>query len=266
MVLEQIEKSDKTQAGIHLAGVVILAGGNSKRMGSPKAMLTLATGETLLNYHVRQAISLNVPVMIADNSRGFEVDKAVVSRTNVPIFHIKDYAQTSFNDQNSYDKQCSYDKHSSIDPSKGNNKGADKETGGALVAIASALQALEALDNNQVIESKSSSWLLVISCDSLISASTLWQHLSRFININDNKQSVICLSDESHLYPLLALYRLNIEIDLRDYIQKGQRRVMRFIEPISLAVPISEQWQYLTNFNTPEDFQKACMVLSNPML
>lgn len=51
-----------------LAGIVILAGGASKRMGSPKAQLTLPSNETLLDYHVQHSIMLNVPIMIADLS------------------------------------------------------------------------------------------------------------------------------------------------------------------------------------------------------
>ncbi|SUD98919.1 NTP transferase domain-containing protein [Psychrobacter phenylpyruvicus] len=45
-----------------LAGVLILAGGLSTRMGSPKALLTLPNGETLLDYHVRSAARLGVPI------------------------------------------------------------------------------------------------------------------------------------------------------------------------------------------------------------
>ncbi len=78
---------------MRLAGVVILAGGNSKRMGTPKAKLKLPGGETLLNYHVRHATPLNVPIMIADNEHGFKVDEALAARSKAPIFHIKDYGQ-----------------------------------------------------------------------------------------------------------------------------------------------------------------------------
>ena len=78
---------------------------------------------------------------------------------------------------------------------------------------------------------------------------------------NQNNNSVICLSDDSHLYPLLGLYSLSIESELRAYIDSGQRRVMRFIEPICQAVTFDPQWHPLTNFNTPEDFAKACQAL-----
>lgn len=60
---------------MELAGVVILAGGESSRMGSPKALLSIPTGEAksehLLDFHIRHAKKLTVPIMVADNSKGF---------------------------------------------------------------------------------------------------------------------------------------------------------------------------------------------------
>ena len=41
---------------VGLAGIVILAGGLSTRMGSPKALLTLPSGQSLLNYHVQLSL------------------------------------------------------------------------------------------------------------------------------------------------------------------------------------------------------------------
>jgi len=226
-------------ADMRLAGVVILAGGNSKRMGSPKAKLKLRNGETLLDYHVRHAIELNVPIMIADNERSFEVDKELATHSKAPLFHIKDY------DQN--DKKADNDK--------------SKDTGGALVAIESALQVLSPLADNRNSAVKSAAYLMVISCDSLIKATELWIKLSAAVSLNDNNKSVVCLSDDSHLYPLLGLYQLAIEPELRAYLDSGQRRVIRFIEPICEKVAFDQQWQDLTNFNTPADFAKACQTL-----
>ena len=74
-MVEVVDGSIEVDKFNRLAGIVILAGGASKRMGTPKAELILPTGELLLDYHVRQALELSaavtntVPVMIADNGR-----------------------------------------------------------------------------------------------------------------------------------------------------------------------------------------------------
>lgn len=224
-----------------LAGVVILAGGASRRMGTAKASLTLPSGEQLLDYHVRQASELQVPILIADNGRGFVINSdAALSERSSPVMHIADYSSNS----------------------DANNCHETMNTGGALIAIESALQTLLGLQDSHESKNQNILWLLVISCDSLIPAADLWSTLQQSVHQAIDKQ-VICLEDDSHLYPLLGLYRLDIEPELKAYIDSGQRRVMPFIQPRVQAVSFIKEWQYLTNFNTPENFARACTSLLN---
>ena len=242
-----------------LAGIVILAGGASKRMGSPKAELILPTGERLLDYHIRQALELsaammgNISIMIADNGRGFTINPNLMKKhPKSSIFYITDYLSVN----NVLVKNASINETYISD-----NK--PIETGGALVAIESALQSLKKpLYKTELTEipNEQSSWLLVISCDSLIPATALWQKLQPYMAEATDK-SVICLNDDHHLYPLLGLYRLDIEPNLKQYIDDGQRQVMKFIKPIVQPVAFIKEWQYLTNFNTPKDFERACLAL-----
>ena len=243
-----------------LAGVVILAGGASRRMGTPKAELALPNNERLLDYHVRQALELQVPIMIADNGRGFTLDANLMNNNpSALVSHIKDYQ--SSNDQNSKDQVSGYQKYGTDNGKVDGNDDSDVKTGGALVAIESALQTLIKPTPSLLSPVVTPSWLLVISCDSLIPAPRLWQKLSATIDkiadtVTDNK--VICLSDAQHLYPLLGLYHLSVEPELNAYLHSGARKVMSLITPMTQALIIEPEWQRLTNFNTPSDFKRAC--------
>lgn len=192
---------------IDLAGIVILAGGESTRMGSPKALLQLPNSETLLDFHIRHAKNLNVPVMVADNGKHFCQDNTVKI--------IDDYIK---NDET--------------------GKGA-----GALSAIAGAIENLTSQNG----------YLMVISCDCLIGADLVFAKLVHQIIDED----VIYLKGEKD-YPLLGLYRTDLLLELYDYLDKGNRSVMKFLSDRKVkAVALPNELVALANFNTLDEFQKA---------
>ena len=246
---KRLSKSDV--AG--LAGIVILAGGLSTRMGSAKALLTLPSGQSLLDYHVQRARQLGVPILIADNGQGFstQIEDAVTS-----LIHVEDYQpQSSHADA----------KH--------------KHSVGPLGAILSAMQQLlhvpisdqTMLTNDRDI----SQWMLVVSCDSLVSATDIWKQVTEFMEttapqvVDANQQAVTqtsypqvyCLTDNERMYPLLGLYQLSVAETLQAYLDAGERRVMGFIKPICQHVAMPESWYALSNLNTPEQFKQACQSL-----
>lgn len=238
---------------VELAGVVILAGGLSTRMGSPKALLTLPSGQSLLDYHVQRASQFGVPLLIADNGRGFstQVEDVVTS-----LIHVEDYKpQSSHADA----------KH--------------KHSAGPLGAILSAMQQLleQPVIDQTVLTNASdiSQWMLVVSCDSLVSATDICEQVTEFIETTaqpvveasqrDVTQTacpqVYCLTDNERIYPLLGLYQLSVAETLQVYLDAGERRVMGFIKPICQHFAMPESWYALSNLNTPEQFKQACQSL-----
>lgn len=236
-----------------LAGIVILAGGLSTRMGSPKALLTLPSGQSLLDYHVQHASQFGVPILIADNAQGFstQVEDAVTS-----LIYVEDYQpQSSHRDA----------KH--------------KHSAGPLGAILSAMQQLleQPVIDQTVLTNASdiSQWMLVVSCDSLVSATDIWKQVTEFIEttaqpvVEASQQALIqttcpqvyCLKDNERMYPLLGLYQLSVAETLQAYLDAGERRVMGFIKPVCQHVAMPESWYALSNLNTPEQFQQACQSL-----
>ncbi|MUG31600.1 molybdenum cofactor guanylyltransferase [Psychrobacter sanguinis] len=260
-----------------LAGVVILAGGLSTRMGSPKALLKLPCGDTLLQYHVRRASQLGVPILIADNGQGFathiqakhiifaehsvannESSNTEGGNTAGSIRHIADY------------QPCSRSLQANAN---------EKHSAGPLGAILAGMQQL--LQDNQTdsrfadIGSHSdagSQWMLVVSCDSLVNGVDIWQYLTEkkaqsvsssvdAVNEDNAPPQMYCLADNERDYPLLGLYQLSLVSSLKSYLDSGERRVMRFIHPISQSLPMPQAWYTRSNLNTPQQFQLACQQL-----
>ncbi len=205
-----------------LAGVVILAGGESSRMGSPKALLTLPTRQTLLDFHIENAKLLNVPILIADNGKNF-------ANLAQNVVCIADFIPTDT-------------KEIAHSAKKGN---------GALTAIAGAMAFLQekSLAKN--------AYLLVISCDSLLGANQVFNALkcdeiadvSYFQNEKDYPLLGLYRLD---LLPLLKTYLDNDNRSVMKFLSQVKSNV----------ITMPDKWRDLANFNTPEEFNLALATLS----
>lgn len=208
------------------SAVVILAGGQSSRMGQPKALLPLPDGKTVLDHHLCHAQVLGCPVLLADNGKNFSKQSSVQT--------ISDHL-----------------------PSDTDGKGA-----GALSAICSAMKYVmknpTTADGYLLIISCDS----LIKADRLFVH--LQDKLSQ-TSVNNDEQNdthalpydVIYPKDHKD-YPLLGLYHTRLLPSLMAYLDAGERSVMRFlVDQRTATVPVPSTWRQLVNFNTLQDFHLA---------
>ncbi len=167
--------------------------------------------------------ALSVPIFIADNHKNFYADDTVI--------HVDDYL-----------------------PSDDAGKGA-----GALSAIVSVMHKVVYLND----------YILVLSCDNLIGADELFDELLKCQSnhpssrhLINNHADVIYFKDKKD-YPLLGLYRSDLLLQLYDYLDKGERSVMKFLSCLNtITYPLPSDWQYTINFNTPDEFDLALQRLN----
>lgn len=207
---------------INLSAILILAGGESRRMGSPKALLPLPNGENLLQYHIRHAKKLakqlnkSIPILIGDNDKNFSLSD------DIDVIAIQDYIKNA----------------------------------GALSCLLSAFYYCQNCHLND-------GFILVISCDNLINIDELYFKLcdniinSQAIYLTDNHLT------DSKDYPLLGLYNLNLIDKLKTYLDNNNRAVMKFLKDKQVQkISMNNEWRYLANFNTLDEFGLALKCLA----
>lgn len=219
-------------------GLLILAGGNSRRMGSPKALLPLPTHQTLLDFHINNANMLNLAILLGDNDKGF-LDKCFSNNTNPinsSLIVIDDYIKNA----------------------------------GALSCLLSAFHYCQTHFVNQdktTDNNLSDKFLMVISCDNLIDVSQIFNLLKKS-NLKNHQGAYLKDASGDKDYPLLGCYSLSLYDELKIYLDKGERSVMKFLKdkdicqiPMPLSTPTD--WRNLANFNTPGEFKLALSYFKN---
>lgn len=202
---------------MNIIAILIIAGGESRRMGSPKALLPLFDGTILLTYHIDNAKSLNLPILIGDN-----------------------------------DKFTSFYQHENVVAVGDYIRGA-----GALSCLLGAMNYCQ----NNLIDDILNPSILVLSCDTLIDVRKLYLRL----NIQVNQLACYLFDSSTNKdYPLLGIYSLSLMDELKRYLDKGERSVMKFLmDKTCRKITMPQTWIMQANFNTPQAFKRAMLSFTN---
>lgn len=227
-----------------IAAVLILAGGQSMRMQTPKALLNLPGGENLLQFHVRyiQKYMPNTPILIADAGKGF------ANTVCTDVINIAHKHHHSLTDKKVY---AIDDFIAPIEIAPTLTAAPTTKGAGPLSAMAAAMYIVKQMHHTPP-------YLLVISIDCLLIAPVLYHMLkNKTANvhylINQNKNG-----DIKH-YPILGLYHSNLFKSLAQFLQ-SRYSVMQFLDLID-DVQITKIDAYFVpflNINTPSDFLYVC--------
>lgn len=111
---------------------------------------------------------------------------------------------------------------------------------GPLAGILAAMQAAE------------HSILLTAPCDSPLAQT---EHLQRLLSaLNDNPADIAAAFDGQRLHPVFAALKTDLQADLRDYLQRGERKLQSWFNRHALIkVDFSDAPQIFANINTPEE-------------
>lgn len=119
---------------------------------------------------------------------------------------------------------------------------ANADFDGPLAGILAAMQATQA------------GILLVTPCDSPLIKTV---HLQRLLTcFQDNDADIAAAFDGERMHPVFAALKTSLQDDLRDYLQRGERKLQDwYVRHRLIEVDFSEEPQIFTNINSPAELQ-----------
>lgn len=104
------------------------------------------------------------------------------------------------------------------------------------------------------------SGLFVMSCDTLLLPEKMIEVLKTVENQTVWQQGVVFFEHENHWLPLLSHWSVALSGSLKTAVEHQQKRVQHWIKQQEHHIlPLPENWANISNFNTPDEFERALL-------
>jgi molybdopterin-guanine dinucleotide biosynthesis protein A len=101
--------------------------------------------------------------------------------------------------------------------------------------------------------------MFVVACDTPLIERTVYDRLIK--EMDEETDAAIAVTEDGNCHPLCGIYKKSVEKILEEQILSGNNRMMHVLKKIRTKyVDVKSKEYGLYNINTPEEYQKLCVL------